>query len=300
MLVYHSLTRNIFDSIFNSFGLDCQAYYFPEDSENALTYVLNKVAKRSREAITKKSLKELPCFVIDAAELLAMHKPDLLDVVLRMGQYYARAKKLRIILVDSDGITLSKINGNLKHPIVDVVEVGDLSYEDAVLYLIERAKLINNEMPDVLAKRLVGLIGGRLLHLNCVIDEYQKLEQKLETSKDVQSACEKIEWHLYVKVMAPINDVIKSNAPLSELIIKFIISKNCVPLFPLDLKKYLSTDPDEVQKVIDILVKANLLRYNAYGQLLLHSKICKRTDQGYVPQEILVLLIKCVHVTCTK
>ena len=204
-----------------------------------------------------------------------MHKPDLLDVVLRMGQYYARAKKLRIILVDSDGITLSKINGNLKHPIVDVVEVGDLSYEDAVLYLIERTKLINNEMPDVLAKRLVGLIGGRLLHLNCVIDEYQKLEQKLETSKDVQSACEKIEWHLYVKVMAPINDVIKSNAPLSELIIKFIISKNCVPLFPLDLKKYLSTDPDEVQKVIDILVKANLLRYNAYGQLLLHSEFVK-------------------------
>ena len=40
------------------------------------------------------------------------------------SQYYARAKKLRIILVDSDGtITLAKINENFKHPIVDVVEV---------------------------------------------------------------------------------------------------------------------------------------------------------------------------------
>ena len=89
------LTRNIFDSIFNSFGLDCQAYYFPEDSDKAITYVLNKVAKRSKEALAKKSLKHLPCFVIDAAELLAMHKPDLLDTVVRLGKYYARAKKLR-------------------------------------------------------------------------------------------------------------------------------------------------------------------------------------------------------------
>ena len=52
----------------------------------------------------------------------------------------------------------------------------------------------------------------------------------------------------------------KSNAPLSELIIKLIISKNFDPLFPLDLKKHLSYDPAEVQKAINILVKANLLR----------------------------------------
>ena len=80
----------------------------------------------------------------------------------------------------------------MKHPIVDVVEVGDLSDEDAVRYLIKRTK-----MSDVLAERLVGLIGGRLLHLNCVIDEYQKLE----TSEDLELAYKEIKWHLYVKAM---------------------------------------------------------------------------------------------------
>ena len=135
----------------------------------------------------------------------------------------------------------------------------------------KRTKHINNEMSYVLAERLVSLIGGRLLHLNCAIDEYQKLE----TSEDPELAYQKIKQYLYVKVMAPINNVIISNAPLSELIIKFIISKNFNPLHLSDLKKHLvnkGTDLAKVQEVVDILVKASLLRYNADGQLLLHSR----------------------------
>ena len=128
------LSRNIFDSIFNSLGIDSQAYYFPNDSVKAITYVLNKIARRSKEEFEKKDLQKLPCFVIDASELLAVHEPDILNAILRLAQYYVRAKKLRIVLVDSDGITLSKINESLKHPIVDIVEVEDLNDHDAEQY----------------------------------------------------------------------------------------------------------------------------------------------------------------------
>ena len=108
------LSRNILDSICMNLGFDPQSYNFPEEPDKAITYVLNKIARRSKKAFEKNdSLECLPCFIIDAAELLAIHKPDQLDILLRLGQYYARAKKLRIILVDSDGITMAKINENL-------------------------------------------------------------------------------------------------------------------------------------------------------------------------------------------
>ena len=90
------LSRNIFDSIFNSLGLDSQSYYFPEDSVKAIAYVLNKVARRSKQAFEKEDLKTLPCFVIDATELLAMDEPAILNALLRLAQYYVRAKKIRI------------------------------------------------------------------------------------------------------------------------------------------------------------------------------------------------------------
>ena len=65
-----------------------------------------------------------------------------------------------------------------------------------------------------------------------------------------------------------------------RLIIKFIISNNFDPFFPSDLKKHFDDkgiDLAKVQEVINSLVKASLLRYNADGQLLLHSRLVKRT-----------------------
>ena len=91
-----------------------------------------------------------------------MHQPDILNTLLSLAKYYARSKKLRIVLVDSDGITLSKINRYLEHPIIDidVVEVKNLKEQDAKEYLIVQTKMSSD-----LAKRLVQSVGGRLLHL---------------------------------------------------------------------------------------------------------------------------------------
>ena len=245
-----------FDSLFN----------FPSDTVEAITYVLNKVAGKSREAFEKEDLKKLPCFVIDATEILAAHEPDILNTLLRLAQYYVHTKKLRIVLVDSDGITLSKINENFKHPIVDIVEVEDLKDHDAEQYLIERTKMSSD-----LAKRLVGLIGGRLLHLSCAVDAYQKSETN-DISEELVYG--KIKEYLFIKVMAPINDVIINTAPVSKSIIKHFDLHDFKPLFPSVLKERLyNTDPAEAQKIIDILVNANLLRYNADGKLVLHSRL---------------------------
>ena len=262
------LSRNIFDSIFNSLGLDSLTYYFPDDSVKAITYVLNKTARRSKEAFEKEGIKKLPCFVIDASELLAVHEPDILNTILRLAQYYVRAKKLRIVLVDSDGITLSKINESLKHPIVDIVEVEDLKDHDAEQYLIERTTMSSD-----LAKHLVSLIGGRLLHLSCAVDAYKA---KSNDITDLQLMYDSIREYVWIKVMAPINTVIISTAPVSGLIIEYFIQCDLKPLLPSELNKHLCNkgiNPAEAKKTIGDLVNASLLRYNANGRLMLHSRL---------------------------
>ena len=254
------LSRSTYDYIHRFLGFD-SLFYFPSDPIEAVTYVLNKVAKRSMEAFEKEGLKKLPCFVIDASELLAVHEPDILNTILRLAQYYVRAKKLRIVLVDSDGITLSKINESLKHPIVDIVEVEDLNDHDAEQYLIERTKMSSD-----LAKRLVGLIGGRLLHLSCAVDIF-------EAGVNEDIVHDRIKEHLSIKVVTPIKNIITNTAPISKRIVKCFCEKS-KPLLPSELKQHLSTyDPIEIQKVIDVFLIANLLRYNADGRLTWHNRL---------------------------
>lgn len=261
------LSRTSFDNVYRYLGFE-SLFYFPSDHVEAMTYVLNKVARRSLEVIEKDNLTRLPCFVIDGAELLAVHEPDVLCTLLRLAQYHVCAKALRVVLVDSNGITLSKINQSLKLPIVDIVEVKDLKDHDAEEYLVKQTY---HEMSSGLAKRLVGLIGGRLLHLGCAVDVYQKLDRSL--SEDL--VYDRIKEHLFIKVIVPIKNVIIENAPVSELIIKCFISNNSQPLFPSQLKndlRHKDIVPAEAQKIIDALVNANLLRYNANGQLVWHGR----------------------------
>lgn len=251
--------RNIVDRIYQRlFQVDSLDvfYYFPKDTVQAITYVLNKIARKSKEAIKEHDLNRLPCFVIDATELLALHEPETLNTLLRLANYYARAKKMRIVLVDSDGITLSKINQSLKYPKVDIdiVEVKDLADKDAENYLRKQTKMSND-----LAKRLVRSVGGRLLHLGCVANFYQKL---YGNNLDDDLIYNIIDNWLYTRFVAPINDVIINNAPVSEHIIECFISEPA--LFPSILKKQLYAHPAEVQHVIDALVNANLFRYNAW------------------------------------
>ena len=73
---------------------------------------------------------------------------------------------------------------------------------------------------------------------------------------------------------------------LSWSILVYVISI-FEPLFPSELKKRLynkGTDPAEVQKIIDALINANLLRYNANGRLVLHNRLVEFTA-SIVPRD---------------
>ena len=64
----------------------------------ATAYVLYKIAEKAGELIEKDNMTMLPCFVIDGAEHIAAHQPEVFDTILRFAEYYVATKKLRIIL----------------------------------------------------------------------------------------------------------------------------------------------------------------------------------------------------------
>ena len=262
--IFHRIEAYLFPS-FNSF-------YFPEDPVKAMEYVLQYVASRAKEVAKKVDDKVMPCLVIDGVENLAKYQPDVLQVLMRLAKYYAYRKKLRIILVYSDGNVMSLVEESFKHRFVKVVEVGDFSDEEAEKYLTRCANV-----PDHFAKRLVNLIGGRLLHLNFAINIYH---ENADCNEEV--VFETIKKQFYSSVAACADDAVVDNAPISELIIKFIASKG--PLFSSKLKTLIragkSTHCSKVQDVIQSLVNANVLRYQADGRLTWHNKFVANRYQS--------------------
>ena len=100
---------------------------------------------------------------------------------------------------------------------------------------------------------------------------------ELDCNPSEDLAYDSIKEHLFVKVIAPINDAIVDTAPISELIVKCINLHDSKPLFPSEFKKHIcllekGIDPAEIQKVINTLVNANFLRYNGDGRLVWHSR----------------------------
>ena len=242
-------------------------FYFPQDPVKAMTYVLDYVAWRAEELAKEDNRQVLPCFVIDGVENLAIHQPAVFDALIRMAKYYARTKKLRIVLVYSEGDVMSLVENTLNHRLVEVVEVGDLDDEDAERYLM---KCSHGKMSDHFVKRLIDLIGGRILHLTFAADAYL---QNSDCDEDV--IFEIVQKRLYSIVAVSADNAVVDNAPVSEHIIKCITSKG--PLYPSQLKKLIAVDQkgassDKVQDAIANLVRANLLRYQGDGRVTWHNK----------------------------
>ena len=231
-----------------------------------ITYVLDRVALRAEEPAKDRGLQKLPCFIIDGVEVLAKHQPDVFNALVRLAKYYAHTKKLHIVLVHSDGDVLALVEQTLRHRMVDVVEVDDLNDKEAEGYL---NRSTGDRIPNQLAKRLVNLIGGRLLHLNYTLDIYYENDDCNE-----DEIYDMVKNRLYSTVAVTADNAVVDNAPTSEYIIKCIVTNG--PLFPSDLKKGIGAKTDlkcpKVQETINHLVNANLLRYQADGRLTWHNK----------------------------
>ncbi|KJE91904.1 hypothetical protein CAOG_08649 [Capsaspora owczarzaki ATCC 30864] len=104
--------------------------------------------------------------VIDAVDMIAKKGPELLHVIQDFAKSAADANLLNVVLVTSDGSTLPALKESSAMTRARVVEVGDLTDQQAVTYLVRR------DIHEDLAKRAVAEIaGGRLILLNNLADD---------------------------------------------------------------------------------------------------------------------------------
>jgi len=262
----------IFDRVLELFGIN--TFSFPHDDLEAITYVLETLAERAAHQRRINNLNVLPCLVIDGAEQLAISNPSVLAVILRLANVYANAKMLRIVFVDSEGHVMSLIKQTTsKHRLAEVVEVLDLSNEDAEEYLIKCSN-----MSGQLARRLVDVIGGRIVYLSSAVDVYMN-----NTNLSDDMIFKKIWQHFYVSIVENAVNVFLNNTLTSKTLIKQILLRG--PLFPSEMKNFsFPTDPIAVQGVINDLIKAGLLRYRADGKLTWHSKFVATEFLNFIIQ----------------
>ncbi|PKK61955.1 hypothetical protein RhiirC2_791077 [Rhizophagus irregularis] len=154
--------------------------------------------------------------VYDNVSHLVHKNPEILDILQDDAKHSADDRKYIAVFVCSEGSVPQRMESRsawsrAKTP---VMEIGDLSEEESMEYLIKKRKI-----KEVYAKKLFDLVGGRIIELKIVADDFLA-GQKFEIIK--QQVLDKVEKKFKSAQLLPndqyyelgkslISDLLKSN-----------------------------------------------------------------------------------------
>ncbi|EXX66843.1 hypothetical protein RirG_119920 [Rhizophagus irregularis DAOM 197198w] len=154
--------------------------------------------------------------VYDNVSHLVHKNPEILDILQDDAKHSADDRKYIAVFVCSEGSVPQRMESRsawsrAKTP---VMEIGDLSEEESMEYLIKKRKI-----KEVYAKKLFDLVGGRIIEQKIVADDFLA-GQKFEIIK--QQVLDKVEKKFKSAQLLPndqyyelgkslISDLLKSN-----------------------------------------------------------------------------------------
>eukprot|EP00981_Chlorochromonas_danica_P012777 scaffold5398_cov240-Ochromonas_danica.AAC.1 len=161
-----------------------------EEKESDMNYEpLATHSKRLRNALLeaasafKKKHKRPLVLVIDSADRLAEKEPEFLEIFQDFAKDCACEGTLRIVFIFRDGSALPLLQGcSAWSRAEEPLEVGEISDEDAVKYLVSKS------VPEPNAKRAVNeLTGGLFMELNKYVQVHstKTIEALIEDKNDV-------------------------------------------------------------------------------------------------------------------
>ena len=190
--------------------------------------------------------------------MVAKEYPSAFVRLVDRAKYLSNQQSLHIIFVSNEGSVMPLISStSSKSRAADVLEIVDVSDEDAVKYL-------EPIMPTDVARYVVSLTGGRLMQLLLACYVYVKEEDKrniTETIKQkllsgcVNSSLLQIANHTNTKVARCIMKTVTSQGSMQRLELEKILEKEGYSI-------------PEVHQAIAVLVSANFLRYIVPGRWL--------------------------------
>ncbi|CAG8655736.1 10138_t:CDS:2, partial [Ambispora leptoticha] len=132
--------------------------------------------KRALEAFKRASAvyeakhNKPPVIVYDNVAKLVNVNPKVLDTLQDDAKMNADHRKYIAVFVSSEGSVPRRMESRSAWSRADkpVIEIGDLSEEESMEYLIDKRKINSVE-----AKKLYDLVGGRILELKATADKFQ-------------------------------------------------------------------------------------------------------------------------------
>ena len=202
----------------------------------------------------KKIHGKVPVIVIDGVDLVAKHDGHTLHRLLTHAKVLANNDLLKVALVSSEGNIVPVLNEHSYMTRSIILEIGDISDEQAMEYLLQRG------VPVSISKEVVNYVGGRLVFLETCVKALAK-EDKI--NQDSMKRIRKI-FALQITKQAA---VIEKLQPISGEVLKKLSAISWLGDF---LKGPKATD---VERTIQSLVAANVLRYDVRGNVMWHSRI---------------------------
>ena len=151
-------------------------HVLPEDQLAGIKVVFDAVEKEASRY--KRKYGQIPTLFIDGVDLLAKDDKKLCCRLITLAKILANNKKLKVVLVSSEGTIMPLLEMLSAANRALVYEVEDIDDEKAEIYLIE------NGIEEDTAKKLVNLIGGRLVYLQSTI----KIIQNTTDGKDIMES----------------------------------------------------------------------------------------------------------------
>ncbi|CAG8735848.1 22006_t:CDS:2, partial [Racocetra persica] len=125
-------------------------------------------AFKRASAVYRAKYKKPPVIVYDNVSRLVHKNPEILDILQDDAKDNADDRKYIAVFVSSEGSVPRRMESRSSWSRADkpVMEIGDLSKEESMKYLVEK-RVINEKE----AKRLYELVGGRIVDLKSVADK---------------------------------------------------------------------------------------------------------------------------------
>ena len=199
--------------------------------------------------------------------LAKRNKYAFVDVIDR-AKYLANSGMLRIVFVSSEGSVLPLVNTTSSSSrTAPVLEFVDISDEQAEKYL-------GFSLPKDLAKSVVALTGGRFIHLISAIEVFRRLEkEECDPAKAVNIIREYLISRNVKNRMMKVLEQEKPFRALEKSIMDIVVSKGSVD--SEELSNNLPLKSSDVARAVNHLVSLNFLRYEANGNVAVHSRLVR-------------------------
>lgn len=268
---------NIFDMLLEYMSKKYVHYHRLPDCPIEGTGIVINTLQEAAEGYKAKHGR-VPVLFLDGVDLLAKFNDTLFSRLLVHAKILANENKLSIVFVSSEGSVMplledcSRANRSLK-----VVEVLDISDKDARKFLMDKG------VEEAVAEKIVGLVGGRFVHLrrSMILLEFYK-------TLDINNSIQNIEKDLFGLIIEKQKVAINLCKPHSEKLLQliskqpsvspgeFIEKISCVQEKDDAKFEEINYAQDKAKKCINEMVSANIFRYNAEGVLVWHGKSPER------------------------